>query len=329
MPPSIGFALLTHASASQVSRLVDRLRRLYGPAVPIAIHHDQGQCALRPGQVPGAKLVEPSLATAWGTWSLVEATLAALRLLHSEGGPDYTVLLSGADYPVAPASRVLADLAAGGADAYLCGRPVDPWRRDTDAVPGPLGLGVNEGAAEQEKCYRRYYPTVLRLGPVRHRIRLPHVAPLLSPFSRRVRAYAGDQWWTLGRAAVRVLLGAPQARPDLVRWFAARPIPDEAYVQTVICNAPDLRVCQRIFRYVDWTPPGPQTLRAGDLPRILASGSHFARKFQADDAVLDLLDRHLGLPPWTAADGMAVAPASGALAAPRRRDRHPSSETRP
>lgn len=305
--PRIGFALLTHGCPPQVSRLVDRLRRLYGPDAPIAIHHDQGRCELRPEQVPGATLVEPSLPTAWGTWSLVEATLAALRVLHAEDGPDHTVLLSGADYPVAPAERVLSDLAAGGADAYLCGRRVEVWRRDADLVPGPLWFGVNEGAEHQEVCYRRYYATVLRCGPWRHRIRSRLVAPLLSPFSRRFPAWSGDQWWTLGREAVRVLLASPQARPDLVRWFAACPIPDEAYVQTVLYNAPGLRLSGRIFRYVDWNSPGPQVLGARDLPHVFASGAHFARKFRPDDAALDLLDRHLGLPPWTAEDGLSIA----------------------
>lgn len=308
--PQVGFVVLSHTHPRQVGRLVDRLRRLYGPATPIAVHHDQHRCALDPALVRGAWLVEPALRTAWGTWSLVEATLAALRLLHASDGPEHTVLLSGADYPIAPAERVLDDLRTCGADAYLRAHPVHPWRRDSRAAPGPLGFGANEGASNQEVCFRRYYSTTLRWGWLRFRIRTPLLAPLLAPFSARFRLFAGDQWWTLGRKAVAALLASHRDRPDLVRWFAERHIPDEAYVQTVVANAPGVRLEGRNFRYLHWgDQPGPRTLELGDLPRIAQSGDHFARKFAPDHPVLDALDGQLGLPPWIpGAAGGAAAP---------------------
>lgn len=306
--PPIGFALLTHAHPSQVARLVDRLRHLYGRSVPIAIHHDQRQCSLDPALVEGARLVQPSLSTAWGTWSLVEATLAAVRLLHSADPPDFTVLLSGADYPCAPAERVLGDLVSGGADAYTRAHPVRPWRRDRTARPGPLGFGANEGAPNQEICYRRYYSTTLRWRGLRYRIRSPLLAPLLAPFSARFRAFAGEQWWTLSRKAVDALLDFPARAPRLVRWFAERPIPDEAFVQTVVANAEGVRVAFRNFRYLHWTDtPGPRLLRSDDVPRIAQSGAHFARKFAPDDPALDLLDELLGLPAWAPAQPAATS----------------------
>ncbi len=35
-----------------------------------------------------------------------------------------------------------------------------------------------------------------------------------------------------------------------------------------------------------------------DLPRLAATGAHFARKFAADDPALDALDERLDLPGW-------------------------------
>lgn len=300
MTPAIGFVLLTHRDPGQILRLIDRLRRLYGAATPIVVHHDQGQCALAPPE--GAALVTPHLATRWGHWSLVEATLAALRQLHAgPEGPELTVLLSGADYPVAPAERVLAELSAGGADAYLAARPITPWRRDRVA-PGPLGLAVGEGAVNQTTCFRRYYSTTFRWRGLRFRLRNPLLAPLLAPFSRRRRLYAGDQWCVLRRSAVEVLLASPRQQPDLFAWFSKRDYPDEAYVQTVLANTPALRLDPRTFRYVDWSIPGknPRVLGLDDVPRITASGAHFARKFRPDDPALDALDALLGLPRWPA-----------------------------
>ncbi|HET6413590.1 MAG TPA: beta-1,6-N-acetylglucosaminyltransferase [Anaeromyxobacter sp.] len=300
MTEPIGFALLTHFQPGQVLRLVTRLRALYGPATPIAINHNFDQCALDTAVFPAdVRWVRPHLATDWGAWSLVEAALATLRLLHGGGGgPDYAVLLSGADYPIAPRDRVLTDLREAGADAFIDARPVHPWRRDR-VVEGPHGLGVNEGRANQEVCFRRYYSSTYRVAGVRVRVRSPLLAPLLSPFSRGFRCFAGEHWWTLGRRGVEHLLRSQDERPEVARWFAARHVPEEAYVHTVICNAPGLRVAPRSFRYVDWSSraPHPRILGTADLPALLASGDHFARKFAEGDSVLDELDRILGLSP--------------------------------
>jgi hypothetical protein len=308
VPAPVGFALLTYCEPAQILRLVSRLRALYGPATPIAVNHSFGQCPLDTTRFPPeVRWVQPHLEMGWGVWATVEAALAALRLLHAGGeGPDFTVLLSGTDYPIAAPARVLADLRGGGADAYLDAWPVSPWRRDR-ALEGPLGLGVNRGGPNQKVCYRRYYSSTVHLLGLRLRIRSPLLAPLLAPFSRRFPCWAGEHWWTLGRRGVEHLLRAREEEPRLARWFAARHVPEEAYVHTVTCNAPTLRVVHHAFRYVDWSShaPSPRLLGSADLPRLLDSGAHFARKFAPDDPVLDALDRTLDLSPWQAGEAHA------------------------
>lgn len=302
MPAPIGFALLTYLEPRQIRRLVERLRALYGQDVPIAINHKFSGCPLRREEFPAdVRFVEPFIESGWGTWTTVEASLAALSLLHGNGqGPDFTVLLSGTDYPVARPEKVLAALRDEVADAFIDARPVFPFHRDPP-LEGPLGLGVNEGGPNQKVCFRRYYCSLYRPLGIRLRVRSPLFAPWLSPFSRKFRCFAGEHWWTLGRRAVEFLLRSRVGRSDLADWFAARHIPEEAYVHTVVCNAPNLRVSHRTFRYVDWTShaPHPRTLGSGDLAKLLESDAHFARKFAADDPVLDDLDRALGLSPWS------------------------------
>jgi core-2/I-Branching enzyme len=305
MSSPIGFVVLTYSDPPQIVRLLTRLRELYGPAAPIALHHNFGQSPLDVSALPaGVRVVQPHLSTGWDSWNTVEATLAGLRLLYREAeGPDYVVHLSGTDYPVARPERVVSDLRAVGADAYVKATPVRPWRRDRGAVAGPLGFGVNEGAANQKVCYRRYFPTTFRPLGIRLRIRSPLLAPLLSPFSSRLGCHAGEHWWTLGRRAVEHLLATREDRPELARWFAERPIPEEGYVQTVVCNGPGLRIERRNFRHVDWSSRArsPRTLGVADVPTILAGGAHFARKFAPDDPALDAIDAALGLPPWRGA----------------------------
>ena len=302
MAAAIGFVVLTYADPPQIVRLLTRLRELYGSQAPIALHHNFSQSFLDVSGLPaGVRLVTPHLETGWDSWNTVAATLAALRLLYRGGeGPDYVVHLSGSDYPVARPERVIADLRRAGADAFVKATAVSPWRRDRRVAADRLGLGVNEGAANQKVCYRRYFPTTYRLLGLRYKVRSPFIAPLLSPFSRRFRCYAGEHWWTLSRRAAEHLLDAHDDRPDLARWFAERPIPEEAYVHTVVCNAPGHLVDRRNFRYVDWSnrARSPRLLGTADLPAIFASDAHFARKFAVDDPALDAIESALGLGRW-------------------------------
>jgi hypothetical protein len=246
---------------------------------------------------------------------MVEGELAALRLLFggdAANQPEHVVLLSGADYPIAPAKRVLANLGTSAADAYLDARQVRPWLRHR-LVPGPLGLGPNVGAANEEVCFRRYYSRTFHPLGVRMRIRSPILAPLCAPFSRRFRCWAGETWWTLGRRGVDHLLRFHEERTEIARWFAAKQVPEEAYVHTVLCNAPGLRVEHHSYRFIDWSSraPHPRSLDESDLQPLLQSGAHFARKFAPDAPVLDAIDRALGLPPWHRT----------ALSSPLRRER--------
>jgi len=300
VPAPIGFVLITYRDPKQIARLAAALRALYGADAPIAINHNQDQSTLDPALLPpDVRWVRPHVPSGWADWGAVEGAFRALDLLYAGGaGPDHPVLLSGADYPVARPNQVLADLRASGADAFIDARPVHPTHRDPDAAAdGPLGRGVNAGRSNQEVCYRRYYPTVWRHFGLRLRVRSPWLAPLLSPFSAQRRCWAGEHWWTLGRRGAEAALRAWREGGELVRWFEPRQSPEEAFVHTVVCNEPGLRVDHRHFRYIDWTSnaPHPRLLGLADLPRIAASGAHFARKFAPDDPALDALDRQLGI----------------------------------
>ncbi len=81
----------------------------------------------------------------------------------------------------------------------------------------------------------------------------------------------------------------------LARYFHNRSYVDESYFQTILANSPGLKLNNNNWRYVEWNPTGshPRTLGVKDLPKILSSGAHFARKFDLDTdaSVFDELDR--------------------------------------
>lgn len=64
------------------------------------------------------------------------------------------------------------------------------------------------------------------------------------------------------------------------------------YFNTVLAGAEGLTIRDQNFRYLDWTGggPHPKTLGHEDVPAMLDSGCHFARKLPWDEPLLDLID---------------------------------------
>ncbi len=288
----IGFILLTHTEPKQILRLIRRLSELYGNP-PIALHHDFGKCPLDVTAFRNVKVVTPFIPTQWGDFSVVTATLEAMKLLRADPSlPEWFAVLSGADYPVKRPELVIADLESGGADTYL------------DYVPVHLGTMSRWG----QEMFQRYVqipimiPRITPAGIRRTKFLITNerLTSLLTPFSTKFRCFAGANWFTLNRKAVEYVLEWHNKNRFLENHLYKIPVPEEAYFQCILCNQSIVRVDKNYYRYIDWRGQAnhPRTLDCGDLDEILRSGAHFARKFSPDDEVLDRLDESLGLPPW-------------------------------
>ncbi len=291
----LGFVLLTHNKPHQTFRLVNRLNAMYGEP-PIVVHHDFGKSDPEEARFPAnVRFVRPHVPTEWGRFSLVEAAVAGVRLLHKQpDAPEWFTLLSGADYPCAPPSAVLADLENAPGDAFLQHHLVDPDDPFCRLEPARLRRYLHL----QFNIY--YINRALRFSW--RPLRLPRLLsrPFL-PFSRTFRCYAGWQWFTANRKAVRAVLDFHDNRPALARHYRNVWCADESYFHCVLCNDPSVRLINDNKRYTEWRlgDPHPRTFGAADAPTILASGCHFARKFDADQdpVVLDALDAALDASP--------------------------------
>jgi hypothetical protein len=280
----IGFVLLTHQSPPQAVRLVTRLNALFD-APPIAWHHDLAQCPLDVGEGwPNVTFVRPHIETSWGGLSVVEATVAALRLLHDrDDPPEWTIFLSGADYPIAPAGRVLEDLRQ------------DEWDAHLEAVPIPP-IPTNPFEAER---HRRYWKVWVHVPPLRP-IGIPRRLAVWTdvPFSPTFRCYAGSTWFSIAPRAARRLIDFHDGDRRLADHLRHSPSSDECYPHTAVANDPTLRISGRDWRYCDWSARlrHPKTLDMSDLEAVSASGAHFARKLDLDTSpeLYDALDEISG-----------------------------------
>lgn len=302
---SVGFVIVSHRSQEQLLRLVTTLGRLYGDP-PIACHHDFSQSALDVGTLPpNVRVVQPSYVTGWAKWSVVEATLAALAVLYEDGGPDWFVLLSAADYPVRAADEVRAELGGSPHDAYLDARLIGS-ARPAARLDGVLNLKLShfDSAGNRRLKWSHYlgaeiWLPMVRLRPRvrlgRYTIHLPFATR--HPFTGGHGAFYGDHWFTANRRAAEVLLNPTPWDRQLQRHLRMRTSPDECYYQSVLCNTPGLSIQLDNKRFAEWNGGGahPMELTPRQLPELFASPAHFARKFAVGSEALDLVDERLGL----------------------------------
>jgi Core-2/I-Branching enzyme len=329
MSKRIGFVILSHNNPQQLGRLVRCLQRTYDNP-PIAVHHDTGQSAVRQHDFASdVKFVSPHVKTGWGKFSLVVAALRALELLYQSAAPDWFYLLSAADYPTTPAKKVLEELASSGVDALLDYREVPSLsefsrdhrlrisrysvdvgvlRYDT-AFPMPENpalkhfvLSSNLALAWQRYIGFHVWLPVIRRGPRvgRYMVNLPF-EDWRAPFGPDFKCLYGDHWFAGNRKVAEILLNPVDQHMQLRHHLRFRSNVDECYFQTVLGNTPSLKISKATRRFVDWTesaagPHGgshPKPLGLEDLPAIISSRAHFARKFAPDSLVLDEIDKML------------------------------------
>jgi len=286
----LGFVILTHDNPPQILRLINRLVSMFGNP-PIVCHHDFSKCDLDTNLFPpNVTFVQPHLVTARARWSLVEAMIAGLRVLYErEDVPEWFILLSGADYPIKPAKVVLAELKETAYDAFVEYVPIDPGAPQTDY---------------QKRCVWRYFrrhiqlpASIQRFMPFCENRALPEWFPHRPlPFSEHFRCYAGSQFFTANHKCVQHILAWHSTQRALAdHYYLCRvPVPDESYIQCILCNESSLRIPNDNKRYIDWsTETGkPKALTMTDLPALLRSPAHFARKFdmRGGNPILDRLD---------------------------------------
>lgn len=298
----IGFVVVSHQNPRMLRRLVMRLNRSFDhPA--IACHHDVHQCAIDYRAFPSnVRFVKESIRTRWADFSVVEAFRLALRQLYDWRAPDWFVYLSGSDYPIKSGDAIRSELFNSPYDAYLDHRVIryddlPGQKRDSGFELGfrrPYWLKI---AYDRYVARRIRYLRVDRKGRLCTRyiaIRPPALAPP-GPLKNGMNCYAGDAWMSARRRCAELLLGTEPHIRALVDYYRDCPAPDESFFHTILCNETELNLCNDNKRYEDWRSgsPNPKTLGLADLPDLLASTHHFARKFsdQHDSKVLDELDR--------------------------------------
>jgi hypothetical protein len=322
---NVVYFLQTHARPAQIERLVEAITHGNPDAVVLISHDVSGQ----PLDVPRLQ----SLGNVhvlfhrggYGDYTHLDRYLAAVDWLDANGiDYDWLENLSGQDYPLRPITEIEDALAATRFDGFLLYSPVFPERVPPDADQGaaawyrlcpPFDASMRYdyrhwrlGRATEAK-YRLMYPLMV-LNLVQPWIRVSNSYASVGIRRRRTvfgpgfHCYGGSFFCTLRAECVRYIRDYARASPETVEFFRSALAPEESFFHSVLVNSGRFSLSLDYKRYIDWTGcthTHPRTLGTEDVPALLASDAHWARKLdlRKDAKLFDILDQRVRRRPRT------------------------------
>ncbi len=318
-PIRVCYYMQTHTRPAQVARLVEIIKE-DSPDSVVLISHDAAGPPLDIPRLESLSGVHVFIGPGgYGNFSHLDPYLAAVDWLDAHGVEfDWLENLTGQDYPLRPIADIERVLADSNVDGYLQYAPVFPDRTppDADWGAGPQFRLCNpfDTAMRFEYQHRwigrptpakqRWLRPVMMLNLVQPWVRVSLAYSTIATrrrntiFTDDFICYGGSFFCSLSAPCVRYARDFARDNPDVIAFFRTMPAPNEVFLQTVLVNSGEFRLVPDGKRYIDFSKSRnnhPKTLGIADLDAMLASGAHWARKFDAtrDSEVLDILDRHV------------------------------------
>jgi hypothetical protein len=272
----IAFILLCHKDPEGI---IAQALRLTATGDCVAIHfdarakaadYDRMRAAL--GDNPRVTFAKRRVKCGWGEWSLVAATLEALRAAEAEfPGATHFYMLSGDCMPIKTAEHVHRVLEQDEAD-YI--ETADFFESDW----------IKTGIKEERLIYRHWFNERQRKALFYASMAWQKRLGLARKVPGDLKIRIGSQWWCLRRRTVEAVLEFIARRKDIVRFFRTTWIPDETFFQTIVTHlVPESEVRSRTLTFLMFTDYGmPATFYNDHHDLLLAQDYLFARKISPD-----------------------------------------------
>ena len=270
----IAYILLCHKDPAAVIAQVDRLTTA---GDYVAIHYDKRangfekiKAAVRDN--PNAALAERRVRCGWGEWSLVEATLAALRSAEASfPRASHFYLISGDCMPIKSAQFIRDALDQRDKDIIEC---FDFFRSNW----------IKTGFKEERLIYRHWFNERTQKWRFYTALELQKRLGLRRGLPKDVEMRIGSQWWCLRRQTVEAVLALLKDRPDISRFFRTTWIPDETFFQTVVRHVvPESEVDNRTPTFLMFSDYGmPVNFYNDHFDLLVGQDGFFARKISPE-----------------------------------------------
>jgi len=310
---TIAFALQTFKDIEQIERLARALARGTDDRLTVVSHRGSEQDLQRLARIDAIDRVLPSPGGR-ARFGALDGLISAMRWLEKQSKPyHWFFVMSGQDYPIRPLVELEEELAGSTFDGYF--HHFDALN-EAEAMAPPMRWPQTEVVDRYHFHYAVVKENPTRLD--RALLKLPRLLserthgyrlhtsmglmlgmrPARMPFTPDFRLYGGNYWMTISRKAVQAVLDFVDERPDVVNYFRGVIAPEEAFIHTVLCNNPDLKITKRELRFVEFGLKGHGHLKEFDMTNlgpVLASDRYIGRKFDMRRCpeVLDALDQHI------------------------------------
>ncbi|MFV0410197.1 MAG: DUF5928 domain-containing protein [Paracoccus sp. (in: a-proteobacteria)] len=272
----IAFILLAHKDPNG---LIAQAERLTATGDYVSIHFDANARKDDFIRLQQALSANPNVTFAarrhkcgWGAWSLVAATLDAVRAaVASFPAATHFYMLSGDCMPVKSAEYAHGFLDAEHVD-YI--ESFNYFESDW----------IKTGMKEDRLIYRHWFNE--RTQPRRFytsyefqkRFKLTRQVP------PDLEMMIGSQWWCLRRETIEKVLHFCEERPEVLRFFSTTWIPDETFFQTIVRHVvPRKEIRTRTLTYLIFTDYGMPVVFCNDHYDMLVGQDYlFARKISSE-----------------------------------------------
>ncbi|WP_406826393.1 beta-1,6-N-acetylglucosaminyltransferase [Pedobacter sp. KACC 23697] len=199
----------------------------------------------------------------WGSFAIVQATLNCLKAVCDKlPFTDRIVVMSGHDYPIKNNRYIYEYLKSNPLSIYLTFNKI------------PYRIWWKGG--------KERFPSYEKINEV-------------------LKIYAGSQWFSLPKYALKIIFDFIKLNPDFVRYFQTVDIPDESFFQTLFLNCGEKIIEDNLINQglhlIKWDSPytHPRYLNEQHFALIKRSSFLFARKFNAESPskILDKIDINL------------------------------------
>ncbi|WP_405404039.1 DUF5928 domain-containing protein [Paracoccus sp. Ld10] len=272
----IAFILLMHKDPQGV---IDQALRLTATGDFASIHFDKRAPKAMFQQIRDALGDHPRVTFAarrrkcgWGEWSLVAATLEALRAAEA-AFPQAThfYMLSGDCMPIKSAEFAYNYLDAEDCD-YI--ESFDFFASDW----------IKTGIRKERLIYRHWFNERSQKALFYASMQLQQQLGLARRVPDDLQVMIGSQWWCLRRQTVEAILDLIRARPEIVRFFSTTWIPDETFFQTLVAHVvPRQQIRTRTLTFLIFSDYGmPINFHNDHYDLLLRQDYLFARKISPD-----------------------------------------------
>lgn len=275
----------------------------------VLVHHDFYQCRYLKLSRKNVTVIQMPQRTAWGDWSLVQATLMLIEHALSMEQCDYFQLVSESCLPVRPMKELEEYLARAKPDVMI---DMQPLREDSpEAImnyawrylprtPFLARVARRSGkwwigrSSDSREAYggNLKIPSSIRgtwLDRTKRAIGKKIVTSFLRPgvgafpLGGIQQCWVGSQWFALSRSAAQRVLAVKDKSPELEAHFNRCHIPDESYIHTLVADCAFDNV-QPSNHLTFWKAGkfGPDDITESDLSKVTESGKFFARKFSLE-----------------------------------------------